>query len=75
MPLFMAKTGKEVVLKEINWGIKMKKKLQDMGLTPGVKLSVVSGSGRNPGPIIIDVRGTRLALGKGLVSNILVEEI
>jgi ferrous iron transport protein A len=44
MPLNMVSKGSEVVLKNIFWGEKLKRKLQDMGLTPGVKLKVVSDS-------------------------------
>ncbi len=73
MPLFMSETGTKVILKEINWGTKLKKKLQDMGLTPGVEMSIVSGSKRSAGAVIVDVRGTRLALGNGIVSKIIVE--
>ena len=73
MPLFMSETGTKVILKEINWGVKLKKKLQDMGLTPGVTMSIVSGSKRGSGAVIVDVRGTRLALGNGVVSKIIVE--
>ena len=72
MPLYMIDSGKEVILKGITRGSRLKRKLQDMGLTPGVKFSVVSNH-RN-GPMIVDIRGTRLALGRGVVSKILVDE-
>tara|TARA_Y100000588_G_C14041124_1_gene832874 strand:- start:584 stop:805 length:222 start_codon:yes stop_codon:yes gene_type:complete len=73
MPLKMAKPGKKVVLKEITWGQKLRKKLQDMGLTPGVRFDIVSAT--SGGPVIIDIRGTRLALGHGILSKIIVEEV
>jgi len=73
MPLYMIDSGNEVTLKGITRGDRLKKKLQDMGLTIGVKFSVVSNH-RN-GPMIVDVRGTRLALGRGIVSKILVEKV
>lgn len=73
MPLLYANKGEQVVLKEVNFSTKLKKKLHDMGLTPGVKFSVISSGGR--GPVIIDVRGTRLALGRGIVSNLVVDSI
>ena len=72
MPLSNIETGKFVVIESINFNTKLRRKLQDMGLTPGVKLSVVSKSFL--GPLVIDVRGTRVALGKGIVSNIQVTE-
>lgn len=73
MPLKLVEPGKEVVLQDINWGMRLRKKLEDMGLTPGVKFKVVSGE--SFGPCIIEVRGTRLALGRNIVSKISVNEI
>lgn len=70
MPLAMVKAGQEVVLKDINWGPKMKKKLQDMGLTPGVKISVISSD--TNGSFIINVRGSRLVLGGVVAQQIIV---
>lgn len=72
MPLSKISTGKSVIIDSINFDHKLRRKLQDMGLTPGVKLNVVSKS--LLGPLVIDVRGTRVALGKGIVSNIQVSE-
>lgn len=72
MPLSTIQTGKSVVIESINFNTKLRRKLQDMGLTPGVKLSVVSRS--LLGPLVVDVRGTRVALGKGIVTNIQVSE-
>lgn len=73
MPLSKISTGKSVVIDSIDFDHKLRRKLQDMGLTPGVKLNVVSKS--LLGPLVIDVRGTRVALGKGIVSNIQVSEV
>ena len=71
MPLSMVNVGEEVVLKSINWGPKIKKRLQDMGLTPGVKISVVSNE--TNGAFILNVRGSRLVLGGGITQQILVD--
>lgn len=73
MSLSTAITGKSVVLKEILYGEKMNRKLREMGLTPGVICSVVSRL--SGGSMVIDVRGTRLALGMGLATSIVVEEV
>jgi Fe2+ transport system protein FeoA len=73
MPLKLVQSGKEVILQDIDWGMRLRKKLEDMGLTPGVKFKVVSG--KEFGPCIIEVRGTRLALGRNIVSKIQVNEI
>jgi len=73
MSLLMVNHSKKIKLTEITWGTKLKKKLQDMGLTPGVEFSIVSQTGH--GPVVLDVRGTRLALGRGIVSKIFVENV
>lgn len=73
MPLSMVQKGKSVVLKEITWSDKLKRKLNEMGLTPGVKFDIVNNIAG--GCMVIDVRGTRLALGQGLVSKIIVDEL
>jgi len=53
------------------WGFK--KRLMDMGLTPGTKVMVLRSAPFH-GPILVSVRGTRLALGRGLAEKILVEK-
>lgn len=68
MPLNQLQIGQRAILKDISWGVKLKRKLYDMGMTPGTQVSVVSSSGK--GPLIIDVRGSRLALGRGIVQKI-----
>lgn len=73
MPLMMMQSGQKAILKDICWGAKMKQKLQSMGLTPGTPVSIISAGKR--GPVIIDVRGSRLALGRGIVSKIEVDPV
>lgn len=68
MPLSSIQTGQNVIIESIQFDTRLRRKLQDMGLTPGVQLSVVSKSFL--GPLVVEVRGTRVALGKGIVSNI-----
>jgi Fe2+ transport system protein FeoA len=71
MSLLSVKSGQSVVLKDIDWGMKLKKKLNDMGMTPGVKINMIQKPAF--GPCVVEVRGTRLALGRGIVSKILVD--
>jgi Fe2+ transport system protein FeoA len=52
------------------WGLK--KRLEDMGLTPGTKITVVK-SAPFRGPLEVHVRGSRLAIGKGMAERIFVE--
>jgi len=48
------------------------KRLMDMGLTRGTRLSVVKSAPFH-GPIELRVRGSRLALGRGMAERIFVE--
>ena len=53
---------------------KVLQRLLDMGLTPGTRLNVVRVAPLN-GPIEVGVRGSRLALGRDIASNVFVEII
>ena len=65
--------GKQVKVVSIDAGWGLQRRLADMGLTPGLKVRVV-GSQR-PGSVVLDVRGSRLALGRGVANKILVEPV
>ena len=48
------------------------KRLEDMGLTPGTTVTVVKSAPFN-GPLEVSVRGSRLAIGRGMAERIFVE--
>jgi len=50
-----------------------KKRLMDMGLTPGTIVMVVKSAPFH-GPLEVSVRGSRLALGRGMAERIFVEK-
>ena len=52
------------------WGFR--KRLEDMGLTPGTKVTVVKSAPFH-GPVEVYVRGSRLAIGRGMAERIFVE--
>jgi Fe2+ transport system protein FeoA len=52
-----------------SWGFQ--KRLEDMGLTPGTRVMNVRSAPFH-GPIEIHVRGSRLAIGRGMAKRILV---
>ncbi|MEM2320954.1 MAG: FeoA family protein [Candidatus Bathyarchaeia archaeon] len=54
------------------WSYGVKKRLVDMGLTPGTKITVIRSAPLN-GPIEVYVRGYRLAIGRGVAERIIVE--
>jgi len=73
MPLTKAKPGQEFYLKEVIGGTGVKKRLMAMGFVPGVNLSLASGG--KGGPVVINLHNTKIAIGKGLASKIIVEQI
>jgi len=52
------------------WGFE--RRLADMGLTPGTEITVVKSAPFN-GPLEVLVRGSRLALGRGMAEQIYVK--
>lgn len=71
-PLTMAKRGQPVRLARITAGRKLTHRLTELGLTPGVNFEVLHDHG---GPLLLAVRDSRLALGRGMASQILVESV
>jgi Fe2+ transport system protein FeoA len=71
MPLAMVAPDEEVRLTAIHGGRCMRKRLADLGLNLGTTVRVIQRDGH--GPLILDVKGSRLALGRGMAHRILVE--
>lgn len=71
MVLSMIDPGKEVTLIDINGGRGIRSKLYSMGLVPGVTLKILNRSGS--GPVMIAVKDSRLAIGRGMAEKIIVE--
>ncbi len=72
MPLAMCKVGTSVVVRSF-LKVQNQNKLNEMGIVRGVKLQVVSAE--IYGPMVVELFGSRLALGHDIVSNILVETL
>ncbi len=70
MPLSMVQSGESVQVAAIRAGWGLQRRLADMGLTPGVRVKVINSQGR--GPVVLDIRGSRLALGHGIAHKIMV---
>jgi Fe2+ transport system protein FeoA len=69
IPLTTAKTGQMLELVKITAGKNATHQLLEMGLIPGTPLQILQDSG---GPLLLVVRESRLALGRGLASKLLV---
>jgi len=71
-PLSMAGRGESVIVREIDCGNCLHKRLCDIGLYPGTRLEVVKND--SSGPMIVSVKGTNIAIGRGQSLKIMVEE-
>ena len=72
MPLSMVSANETVKVVTVRAGWGLQRRLADMGLTPGVEIRIISS--QRPGPIVIDIRGSRLALGHGAAHKIMVDK-
>jgi ferrous iron transport protein A len=72
MPLAMARPAELVTVIGVRAGWGLQRRLADMGLTPGTQIRVINS--QMPGPVLIDLRGSRIALGRGVAQKILVKE-
>ena len=70
--LNMVSPGKEVTVVSITGGRHFRQRLIDMGLAKGTCLRVLQSN--RPGPCVIRLGESRLALGHGMCTKILVKE-
>ena len=71
MPLSFAPEGQLLKLVSIQGGLGVQKRLTALGLTPGTEITIVAQN--YDGPIILAVKDSRLAIGRGLLHHIQVE--
>lgn len=71
MPLSLAPHGHLLKLVSIQGGLGVQKRLTALGLTPGTEVTIITQN--YDGPLILAVKGSRLAIGRGLSHHILVE--
>lgn len=64
--------GRTVSVSGTTGGKELVRRLADMGITPGVQISVIEN--HHPGPVLVSLRGSRLMLGQGMAEKILVLE-
>lgn len=73
MPLSLVAAGRTVRLVRLQGGGGFQHRLAEMGLVPGVRFTVI-GRG-SPGPCIVELKGGRLVLGRGMVNRIFVAPV
>ena len=64
--------GQPVQLARIDAGRRLKHRLAELGLTPGVTLTIIQ---KNGGPILISVRDSRIAIGREMANKIQVTKL
>ena len=69
MPVYIAPVGAELIVRKVGADEKIKKHLQEMGITVGSKITLLSSCGGN---VIVVVKEGRLCLDKNLAGKILV---
>lgn len=68
--LATAPAGCLLRLTQVDAGRRLKRRLAELGLTPGTEMTVIQNAG---GPILVAVRQSRLALGRGMAEKMTVE--
>lgn len=68
MPLSAVSEGSDVVIMGFRGGARFVQKLADMGFVPGTELKVIRN--QREGPMIVLLRGMRLAIGRGIATKI-----
>ena len=70
IPLPMLRPGVEATLVAIRGGGRLRGRLADMGLVPGVRVRLLTNS--DWGRVVVASGETRLALGRGMAQKIMV---
>ncbi len=71
-PLTMIEEGSKVKIKKIASGINLKRRLESMGIGIDKVVEILKSA---PGPIILKVENSKIALGFGEASKIYVEKV
>jgi Fe2+ transport system protein FeoA len=72
IPLSLAPAGTPLRLLAIHAGRRLTHRLNELGLTPGVEVTIVHDSG---GPLLLAVRDSRVAVGRGMAHKLRVEAL
>lgn len=69
--LVFLQTGEKATLLELGCGRNLSGRLTSLGFTPGVEVTMTQNY--HHGPLIVTVRGMRVALGRGEATKMLVQ--
>jgi Fe2+ transport system protein FeoA len=71
-PLSVATLEQRLRLIQIDAGKQLTHRLTELGLTPGVELMIIHDSG---GPLVLSVRDSRVAIGRGMAGKMRVTAV
>lgn len=69
MPLTMARPGETATIRKIGGKVEVRQHLAELGFVVGGELTVVTELG---GSLILQVKGSRIALDKGMANKIMI---
>ncbi len=69
MPLSMVREGEQNIIKKVGGKEETRRFLETLGFVSGGSVTVVSG---NAGNIIVNIRDSRIAIGRDMANKILV---
>lgn len=69
-PLATLPPGEEAIVVEVQGGHGLRNRLTAMGLIPGTPVRLLQN--RSSGPVLVQVRDARIALGRGVAHKIIV---
>ena len=69
MPLTMADVGEPITIKRVGGREETRKFLENLGFVTGGTVTLISQVGGN---VIVDVKGSRVAIGKDMANKIMV---
>ncbi|MBR4429327.1 MAG: ferrous iron transport protein A [Clostridia bacterium] len=69
MPLTLAETGEEQIIRKVGGSQELKQHLGDMGVVPGGSITVVSTIGGN---VIVRIKESRIAISKEMAQKIMI---
>ena len=69
MPLTMANPGEQNAIKKVGGNPETRQFLENLGFVPGGLVSVISKIGGN---VIVEVKGARIAVDRGMAAKIMI---
>ncbi len=73
IPLTQAKEGQRLAVVSLGGGHGFRRRLAELGMNPAIPLTVLRNRGGSP--LVIELRGSRLMLGRGVANRILVSPL